>query len=172
MRLGKQACRALLSTPSSLLVLGCTMNPRIPGQANVTHNIKPAWNQPMSQSPRTIQLHADYRWYQQRLGLSPVLLARPSLQWVLALCMFPRRGPGTPSLTGCTRCPWQLLLGSSLRLRSTTLGTQRAAGLTGPYSRKSSHSSFPTLTPILGHRTWALVPSVLVEDIVEANAAV
>lgn len=80
MGMDEYTCRPLLSTPT--FGLGCTMNPRIPGQSHVMHNIKPAWNQPVSQSPRTIQLRADYRW--------------PSLQWVLALYMF-LRGLGTPT---------------------------------------------------------------------------
>jgi hypothetical protein len=38
-----------------------------------------------------------------------------------------------------------------------------------PISKNKKNKKNP---PILGHRTWALIPSVLVEDIVEVKAAV
>lgn len=51
-----------------------------------------------------------------KVGSSPVLLARPSLQWVLALYMF-LRGLGTPTLFLCANC----LLVPDTRYRSCPL---------------------------------------------------
>lgn len=53
---------------------------------------------------------------------------------------------------GGTSCPWQLLLGSSLRLRSTTLGSQRAAGLNRAIQEVEEFSQF---MPHFNPHTWA-----------------